>query len=163
MTSNLEVEVTATAKLKLDEYFDDAFTSECLIPAAVTMRKDHAGPTSAPDSAQVSDLRSTSAAAVSTSRSSASFAAASSSSSAFASFSVLPSTKIPVFEQQLIYRGKQLQCDQTLAECGILKDVILKLVGRMRSTSHPQAWQFIDDMVWKIFELCKNKTLQSSA
>nr|GMD21075.1 E3 ubiquitin-protein ligase UPL5 [Ipomoea batatas] len=158
-------------------------------------------PTSAADSAQVSDLRSTSFAAVSTSRSSASFASASSSSSAFASFSVSPrfssqfqffvrplsggstlvlransdnsvesihkkictSTKIPVFEQQLIYRGKQLQCDQTLAECGILKDAILKLVGRMRSTSHPQAWQFIDDMVWKIFELCKSKTLQPSA
>nr|GMD81388.1 hypothetical protein Iba_chr13eCG11130 [Ipomoea batatas] len=64
------------------------------------MRKDQAGPTSAADSAQVFDLRSTSAAAVSTSRSSVSFAAASSSSSAFASFRVAEVfyTKIPVFE-----------------------------------------------------------------
>nr|GMD06985.1 E3 ubiquitin-protein ligase UPL5 [Ipomoea batatas] len=200
MTSNLDADaavIAATAKRKLDEYSDDAFASECLIPAAVRMRKDQAGPTSAADSAQESDFRSSSAADVSTSRSSASFAAASESSSAFASFSVLPkfsgqfqffvrplsggstlvlransddlvesihdkictSTKIPVFEQRLIYRGKQLQCDQTLAECGIQKDAILELVGRMRSTSHPQAWQFIDDMVWKIFELCKSKTL----
>nr|GMD75168.1 E3 ubiquitin-protein ligase UPL5-like [Ipomoea batatas] len=88
MTSNLDVEVSATAKRKLDEYSDDAFAFECLIPAAVRMRKDQAGPTSAADSAQVSDLRSTSAVTVSTSRSSASFAAASSSSSAFASFHV---------------------------------------------------------------------------
>nr|GLL46768.1 E3 ubiquitin-protein ligase UPL5-like [Ipomoea trifida] len=158
MTSNLDAEVSATAKRKLDEYSDEAFASECLIPAAVRMRKDQAGPTSAADSAQFQFfVRALSGGSTLVLR------ANSDDSVESIHKKICTSTKIPVFEQQLIYRGKQLQCDQTLAECDILKDAILKLVGRMRSTSHPQAWQFIDDMVWKIFELCKSKTLQPSA
>ncbi|KAK7262103.1 hypothetical protein RJT34_29663 [Clitoria ternatea] len=65
---------------------------------------------------------------------------------------------IPVFEQRLIYRGKQLQCEQTLAECGIQKDCTLALVGRMRSTEHPQAWQVINDMISLAYHLCRGET-----
>ncbi|XP_047164102.1 E3 ubiquitin-protein ligase UPL5-like isoform X2 [Vigna umbellata] len=61
---------------------------------------------------------------------------------------------IPVFEQRLIYRGKQLQWEQTLAECSIQNDANLQLVGRMRSTEHPQAWQIINDMVSLVYRLC---------
>ncbi|XP_054803591.1 E3 ubiquitin-protein ligase UPL5 isoform X2 [Prosopis cineraria] len=50
-------------------------------------------------------------------------------------------TGIPLFEQRLIYMGKQLQWEQTLVECAIERDCHLQLVGRMRSTEHPQAWQ----------------------
>ncbi|KAJ8566078.1 hypothetical protein K7X08_030555 [Anisodus acutangulus] len=64
-------------------------------------------------------------------------------------------TGIPIIEQRLIYRGKQLQFEQTLAECGIQNDTGLQLVGRMRSTGHPQAWQLINDFVYTIFDLCK--------
>ncbi|XP_044461115.1 E3 ubiquitin-protein ligase UPL5-like [Mangifera indica] len=71
-------------------------------------------------------------------------------------------TGIPVIEQRLIYRGKQLQWEQSLAECSIQNDAGLQLVGRMRSTEHPQAWQVIDDMVGVIYRLCKGETIQSS-
>lgn len=61
---------------------------------------------------------------------------------------------IPLFEQRLIYRGKQLQWEQTLAECCLQNDAILELVGRMRSTEHPQAWQVVNDMVSLVYRLC---------
>ncbi|KAK6149675.1 hypothetical protein DH2020_017200 [Rehmannia glutinosa] len=67
-------------------------------------------------------------------------------------------TGIPVIEQRLIYRGKQLQWEQTLAECKVQNDAGLHLVGRMRSTDHPQAWQLIDDVVSLIFYLYKNNS-----
>nr|GMC78634.1 E3 ubiquitin-protein ligase UPL5 [Ipomoea batatas] len=67
------------------------------------------------------------------------------------------STGIPVTEQRLIYRGKQLQVEQTLAECDIQNDAGLQLVARMRSTGYPQAWQLINDMVSEIFVLCKTE------
>ncbi|KAK7363826.1 hypothetical protein VNO77_05984 [Canavalia gladiata] len=69
---------------------------------------------------------------------------------------------IPVFEQRLIYRGKQLQCEQTLAECSIQNDANLQLVGRMRSTEHPQAWQVINDMVSLVYRLCLGETVHDS-
>ncbi|KAL0363153.1 UNVERIFIED_CONTAM: E3 ubiquitin-protein ligase UPL5 [Sesamum calycinum] len=65
-------------------------------------------------------------------------------------------TGIPVIEQRLIYRGKQLQWEQTLDECMVQNDAGLHLVGRMRSTEHPQAWQLINDVVSLIFYLYKN-------
>uniref|UniRef100_A0A5B7A4B3 HECT-type E3 ubiquitin transferase n=1 Tax=Davidia involucrata TaxID=16924 RepID=A0A5B7A4B3_DAVIN len=71
-------------------------------------------------------------------------------------------TGIPVIEQRLIYRGKQLQWEQSLAECSIQNDAGLHLVGRMRSTGHPRAWQLIDDMVWSICRQCKSKEKPSS-
>ncbi|KAL2473438.1 E3 ubiquitin-protein ligase [Forsythia ovata] len=64
-------------------------------------------------------------------------------------------TGIPVIEQRLIYRGKQLQWEQTLAECKIQNDAGLQLVGRMRSTEHPQAWQLVNDIIFLIFHLYK--------
>ncbi|CAN4105989.1 unnamed protein product [Withania somnifera] len=64
-------------------------------------------------------------------------------------------TGIPIIEQRLIYRGKQLQWEQTLSQCDIQNDAGLQLVGRMRSTGHPQAWQLINDLVSSIFDLSK--------
>ncbi|TKY53955.1 E3 ubiquitin-protein ligase UPL5 [Spatholobus suberectus] len=69
---------------------------------------------------------------------------------------------IPVFEQRLIYRGKQLQCEQTLAECSIQNDANLQLVGRMRSTEHPQAWQVINDMVSLVYRLCRGEMVHDA-
>lgn len=72
-------------------------------------------------------------------------------------------TGIPVIEQRLIYRGKQLQWEQTLADCAIQNDAGLQLVGRMRSTEYPQAWQVIDGMVSIICRLCRGEHVQSAA
>ncbi|XP_057415534.1 E3 ubiquitin-protein ligase UPL5-like [Lotus japonicus] len=69
---------------------------------------------------------------------------------------------IPVFEQRLIYNGKQLQSEQTLAECSIGKDASLQLVGRMRSTGHPHAWQVINDMVSLVIRLCHNEPVHDA-
>ncbi|KAL5729757.1 HECT-type E3 ubiquitin transferase [Ranunculus cassubicifolius] len=66
-------------------------------------------------------------------------------------------TGIPVFEQGLIYRGKQLQWDQTLAECSIQNDAGLELVSRMRSTQYPKTWQVINDLVSAITRLCRGE------
>lgn len=43
-----------------------------------------------------------------------------------------------------------------MADCKVQNDAGLHLVGRMRSTGHPQAWQLINDVVSLIFHLCKN-------
>ncbi|KAJ1427147.1 Ubiquitin-like domain superfamily [Sesbania bispinosa] len=69
---------------------------------------------------------------------------------------------IPLFEQRLIYRGKQLQWEQTLAECSIQNDANLQLVGRMRSTEHPQAWQVINDMISHVYRLCRGETVHDA-
>jgi E3 ubiquitin-protein ligase NEDD4 len=45
-------------------------------------------------------------------------------------------TSIPSFEHRLIFRGKQLQWEQTIAQCGIQRDINLQLFGRIRSTEH---------------------------
>ncbi|XP_022720694.1 E3 ubiquitin-protein ligase UPL5-like [Durio zibethinus] len=71
-------------------------------------------------------------------------------------------TGIPVIEQRLIYRGKQLQWEQSLADCAIQKDAGLQLVGRMRSTDHPQTWQVMDDMISLICRLCRGELVPSS-
>lgn len=63
-------------------------------------------------------------------------------------------TKIPIIEQRLIFDGRQLQWDKTLAECGLGDDANLQLVGRMRSTGHPQAWQLLVDLVGMVFDFC---------
>ncbi|KAL6520494.1 hypothetical protein OROHE_017082 [Orobanche hederae] len=65
-------------------------------------------------------------------------------------------TGIPIIEQRLIYCGKQLQWEQTLADCQVQNDAGLHLVGRMRSTGHPQAWQLLNDVVSLVFYLYKN-------
>ncbi|KAE8659788.1 E3 ubiquitin-protein ligase UPL5 [Hibiscus syriacus] len=70
-------------------------------------------------------------------------------------------TGVPVMEQRLIYRGKQLQLEQSLADCDIQNDASLQLVGRMRSTDHPQTWQVMDDMVSLICRLCRGEMVHS--
>ncbi|KAE8724389.1 E3 ubiquitin-protein ligase UPL5 [Hibiscus syriacus] len=71
-------------------------------------------------------------------------------------------TGIPVIEQRLIYGGKQLQWEQSLADCAIQNDAGLQLVGRMRSTDHPQTWQVMDDMISLICRLCRGEVVPSS-
>ncbi|KAE8728856.1 E3 ubiquitin-protein ligase UPL5 [Hibiscus syriacus] len=71
-------------------------------------------------------------------------------------------TGIPVIEQRLIYGGKQLQWEQSLADCAIQNDAGLQLVGRMRSTDHPQTWQVMDDMISIICRLCRGEIVPSS-
>ncbi|XP_042514494.1 E3 ubiquitin-protein ligase UPL5 isoform X2 [Macadamia integrifolia] len=69
-------------------------------------------------------------------------------------------TGIPIIEQRLIYRGKQLQWEQSLAECGIQNDAGLQLVGRMRSTEYPRTWQVVNDLVSAICRLCREEAPQ---
>ncbi|XP_023517605.1 E3 ubiquitin-protein ligase UPL5-like isoform X1 [Cucurbita pepo subsp. pepo] len=71
-------------------------------------------------------------------------------------------TRIPIFEQRLIYRGRQLRHEQTLLECSIQNNAELQLVGRMRSTEHPKAWQIVDDMVSLILRLYRGETVFSA-
>ncbi|KAF5728543.1 E3 ubiquitin-protein ligase UPL5 [Tripterygium wilfordii] len=68
-------------------------------------------------------------------------------------------TGIPVSEQRLIYRGRELQRDQSLADCHIQNDAGLTMVGRMRSTRHPAGWNAIDCMISKIYQLCKGEVV----
>jgi E3 ubiquitin-protein ligase NEDD4 len=62
----------------------------------------------------------------------------------------------------LIFRGKQLQWEQTIAQCGIQRDVSLELVGRIRSTEHPQAWQVVNDMVSVVYDLCRQQPVEEA-
>ncbi|GMI72686.1 ubiquitin protein ligase 5 [Hibiscus trionum] len=71
-------------------------------------------------------------------------------------------TGIPVIEQRLIYGRKQLQWEQSLADCAIQNDAGLQLVGRMRSTDHPQTWQVMDDMISLVCRLCRGEVVPSS-
>ncbi|KAG6632954.1 hypothetical protein CIPAW_12G015000 [Carya illinoinensis] len=71
-------------------------------------------------------------------------------------------TGIPIHEQRLIYRGKQLQWEHTLAECSIQNDAGLELVGRMRSTEHPHAWQVVEDIVSMVCRLCRGEAIPSA-
>ncbi|XVE87679.1 hypothetical protein DITRI_Ditri19aG0007000 [Diplodiscus trichospermus] len=76
--------------------------------------------------------------------------------------SIQAMTGIPVMEQGLIYRGKQLQWEQSLADCAIQNDAGLQLIGRMRSTEHPQTWQVMDDMISLICRLYREEKIPSS-
>ncbi|XP_071707108.1 E3 ubiquitin-protein ligase UPL5-like [Rutidosis leptorrhynchoides] len=67
-------------------------------------------------------------------------------------------TGIPVTEHRLIYGGRQLQDESTLAECKITKDATLHLVARMRSTEHPEIWHIVNEFVSMIYRLCKGET-----
>ncbi|KAJ4828484.1 hypothetical protein Tsubulata_022600 [Turnera subulata] len=64
-------------------------------------------------------------------------------------------TGIPVVEQRLIFRGKQLEWDHSLRACSIENDSGLHLVGRMRSTRHPRTCQLMNDMLSFIYRLCR--------
>lgn len=65
-------------------------------------------------------------------------------------------TGLPLSEQRLIYFGRQLQQDQTLADCHVTNDATLHLVARMRSTALPHSWQLINDLVATIRGICSN-------
>ncbi|KAK1403136.1 E3 ubiquitin-protein ligase UPL5 [Heracleum sosnowskyi] len=67
-------------------------------------------------------------------------------------------TGIPVKEQRLIYRSRQIYMEQTLAECCIEKDAELQLVGIIRSTVYPNAYRLIDEMVRLMWNLCKGRS-----
>ncbi|RZC46130.1 hypothetical protein C5167_039076 [Papaver somniferum] len=66
-------------------------------------------------------------------------------------------TGIPVFEQGLIYRGKQLQMDKTLEDYSIQNDAQLQLVGRMRSTEYPKTWKVVNQLISTICSLCRGE------
>ncbi|KAH0632785.1 hypothetical protein KY284_035571 [Solanum tuberosum] len=68
--------------------------------------------------------------------------------------SIQSTSGVPRMEQRLIYRGKQLQLQQRLSECGIQNDDTLQLVGRMRSTRHPHTWRLMNDLNSLIHDLC---------
>ncbi|CAH2071493.1 unnamed protein product [Thlaspi arvense] len=67
-------------------------------------------------------------------------------------------TGIPVIEHRVIYRGKQLQFEHTLSYYSIEQDASLQLVGRMRSTEHPVAWQTIEDIMRTVVQMLKGET-----
>ncbi|KAE9594742.1 putative aminoacyltransferase, E1 ubiquitin-activating enzyme [Lupinus albus] len=71
-------------------------------------------------------------------------------------------TGIPIVEQRLIYRGKQLRWEQTLYECAIENDTNIQMVCRMKSTRHPQGWKLVDEMVSIIWRLCRRETVHDS-
>ncbi|XP_016491646.2 E3 ubiquitin-protein ligase UPL5 [Nicotiana tabacum] len=54
---------------------------------------------------------------------------------------------VPGIDQRLIYKGKQLQLEQTLAVCDVQQDASLQLVGRMRSTRHPLTWKLMSELI----------------
>ncbi|XP_038973293.1 E3 ubiquitin-protein ligase UPL5-like [Phoenix dactylifera] len=56
-------------------------------------------------------------------------------------------TGITTWEQRLIYAGRQLPGDCTLAQCSLVNDCCLHLTGRLRSTRFPRAWQVVNDLV----------------
>eukprot|EP00262_Sarcandra_glabra_P007389 TRINITY_DN20151_c0_g1_i1.p1 TRINITY_DN20151_c0_g1~~TRINITY_DN20151_c0_g1_i1.p1 ORF type:complete len:878 (-),score=86.91 TRINITY_DN20151_c0_g1_i1:586-3219(-) len=68
-------------------------------------------------------------------------------------------TGIPINEQRLIYRGKQLQWDRSLGECSVQNDAGLQLVGRMRSTEYPKAWRIVNDVISSVCRLCRGDSL----
>ncbi|ESQ38197.1 hypothetical protein EUTSA_v10028412mg [Eutrema salsugineum] len=70
-------------------------------------------------------------------------------------------TKIPVTEQRVIYKGKQLQLEHTLSYYSIEQDASLQLVGRMQSTEHPVAWQTVDDIMYTISRMHRGEILFS--
>ncbi|KAG5572220.1 hypothetical protein H5410_061986 [Solanum commersonii] len=47
--------------------------------------------------------------------------------------------------------------NQTLEDCGILRDAIIQLViGQLLSTNNPQAWQLIDDLASLVFDILRS-------
>ncbi|CAL0301119.1 unnamed protein product [Lupinus luteus] len=71
-------------------------------------------------------------------------------------------TGIPIVEQRLIYRGKQLRWEQSLNECAIENDANVQLVCRMKSTRHPQGWKLMDEMVSIIWRRCRGEKVPDS-
>ncbi|XP_058070731.1 E3 ubiquitin-protein ligase UPL5 [Magnolia sinica] len=72
-------------------------------------------------------------------------------------------TGIPTAEQRLLYLGRQLQGDRSLADYEICTDSTLHLVGRMRSTQHPRSWQVVNDIVHWVTRLCRGDSVPTNA
>ncbi|XP_010433264.1 PREDICTED: E3 ubiquitin-protein ligase UPL5-like [Camelina sativa] len=71
-------------------------------------------------------------------------------------------TKIPAAQQRVIYKGKQLQNEHSLAYYSIEQDASLHLVARMQSTEHPVAWQTIDDIMYTVSRMYKGEIVRSN-
>ncbi|XP_052182439.1 E3 ubiquitin-protein ligase UPL5-like [Diospyros lotus] len=71
-------------------------------------------------------------------------------------------TRIPATEQRLIYGGRHLQLEKSLAECSIQNDAGLHLVSRMRSTTHPLAWRVVNEMVSAVWRMSRGELSPSS-
>ncbi|KAJ4747478.1 E3 ubiquitin-protein ligase UPL5 [Rhynchospora pubera] len=52
----------------------------------------------------------------------------------------------PAADLRLIYQGRQLQGEETLASCKVQPDSLLHLTARLRSTRCPRAWQLANDI-----------------
>ncbi|XP_010913176.2 E3 ubiquitin-protein ligase UPL5 [Elaeis guineensis] len=65
-------------------------------------------------------------------------------------------TGITTWEQRLIYAGRQLPGDCTLAECSLENDCCLHLTGRLRSTRFPRTWQVVNDLVSSVSALIES-------
>ncbi|PNY10133.1 E3 ubiquitin-protein ligase upl5-like protein [Trifolium pratense] len=72
-------------------------------------------------------------------------------------------TKIPIKELRLIYKGKQLQVEQNLGECGIENDETLQLLGYLRSTQCPQLWGATEFIASLILKLCRELYMSPNA
>ncbi|CAF2042673.1 BnaA09g20850D [Brassica napus] len=68
-------------------------------------------------------------------------------------------TQIPVTEQRVIYKGKQLQFEHTLSHYSIEHDSSLHLVGRMQSTEYPVACQTVDEIMSTISRMHRGENL----
>ncbi|CAI8590554.1 unnamed protein product [Vicia faba] len=67
--------------------------------------------------------------------------------------------KVPDVYLRLIYKGKQLQIEQNLGECGIENDANLQLVGRLKSIACPVVWKGTQRVVSVILRLCRNEVV----
>ncbi|KAG2330573.1 hypothetical protein Bca4012_019843 [Brassica carinata] len=68
-------------------------------------------------------------------------------------------TQIPVTEQRVIYKGKQLQFEHTLRHYSIEQDSSLHLVGRMQSTEYPVACQTVDEIMSTVSRMHRGESL----
>ncbi|KAJ0264853.1 E3 ubiquitin-protein ligase UPL5 [Hirschfeldia incana] len=68
-------------------------------------------------------------------------------------------TQIPVTEQRVIYKGRQLQFEHTLNHYSIEQDSSLHLVGRMQSTEYPVACQTVDEIMSTISRMHRGENL----
>ncbi|CAK8531301.1 unnamed protein product [Lathyrus sativus] len=71
--------------------------------------------------------------------------------------------KVPFVYLRLIYKGKQLQLEHNLGECGIENDVNLQLVGRLRSIGCPVVWEATQETVSLILRLCRNEMVSDAS
>ncbi|CAN8246358.1 unnamed protein product [Cochlearia groenlandica] len=71
-------------------------------------------------------------------------------------------TMIPAREQRVIYKGKQLQFDQSLSHYSIEQDASLHLVGRMQSTEYPVAWRTVDDIMYIVSGMYRGEHVYSA-